>query len=667
MTIGGAHAVKKVEMPQVRMAPQSGTARIALPSVGTVFQDKYLVTQIIDGGMSKVLITVDLAMIVENNPSFLQELGINRTITSVGDLTPADLAQINTKTIALQSPEIREQYGEVFKLSSKDRNNPLFYNYLKQEKDAIAKVNQNLPSSTAWTPEIRQSGTFTTPENVEYAYISMEDLGGLTATLYLLSHGVNMQWIMNYTRSLVEASKDMQAAGITHRDLKPGNVMIPPAGLKIIDWGLAYETDKLQLEAAPGTPKYSAPEQFHSQNLAPNTDLYPVGIMLYESMSGKRLPVAISKDKLITELMGAPWFTEEQFSDNGLDPAKLYSAIVNVSDSEGSVAKLNELLDDPKLFESFSAAGYVPSKEAGTFIGYTDGIRNKRFDEMSPSEQNLIRHSNRLIMEEAKGELCPIRTILIWNEADNSLIFDQSKGETGQILIKLKQNAADIIYALPGDADRSHLALLLELSNEIIYKAAMNREGFPVVDFYGRLRKYGNETLTKLVHLAKADWDNPKIQELTAQLYLLSVTLSEGLSDPNPDHRLGHTAALHLIDKSDFVTSALEKLGIVYYVPPRYDPEYNVAFPKAENSKAPVAVSGTFDDQEKERNHDQGQRKPDERDIETMSAPLDMTDTIEINTNPIAASNTEDDNGPGTLPDVPRKIIPPIKLASRSE
>ena len=205
--------------------------------------------------------------------------------------------------------------------------------------------------------------------------------------------------------------------------------------------------------------------------------------------------------------------------------------------------------------------------------------------------------------------------------------------------------------------------MLMHFSGGIIEKAAMNKKGFPVIDFYSKLRRAGDVTLTAFAHLAKEDWDNLKVQELTAQLYLLSVTLSEGLSDPNPGHRLNHTAALQLIAKIDSIASELEKLGIVYYVPPRSEPKQDFVFPNAENSKAPVAISETFDDQGDQRNQDKNKR--DEREIDTLSAPLDMTDTVEINTTVLPGVKIDDD--PGTKHDIPRKLIPPIMIASRSE
>ncbi|HTU19491.1 MAG TPA: serine/threonine-protein kinase [Gemmataceae bacterium] len=92
-------------------------------------------------------------------------------------------------------------------------------------------------------------------------------------------------------------------AGIVHRDIKPGNVMIvhpctPQETVKLMDFGLAKMASLLyigaddlldfSLPAAAGTPEYIAPEQALGQDIDARGDLYSVGVMLYEMLSGHR-------------------------------------------------------------------------------------------------------------------------------------------------------------------------------------------------------------------------------------------------------------------------------------------------------------------------------------------------------------------------------------------
>src|SRR5262245_35524989 len=77
--------------------------------------------------------------------------------------------------------------------------------------------------------------------------------------------------------------------GVLHRDIKPANIMIDGRGrAKITDFGLAGSFIGVGgLEARAGTPKYQAPEQLDGRALSERTDLYALGLVLYELFTGK--------------------------------------------------------------------------------------------------------------------------------------------------------------------------------------------------------------------------------------------------------------------------------------------------------------------------------------------------------------------------------------------
>lgn len=98
------------------------------------------------------------------------------------------------------------------------------------------------------------------------------------------------------TASLLATLRRIHAAGIVHRDLKPANVLVDAAGrATVLDFGFSWGgvlSSGLTVEGAIlGTPAYLAPEQITGAPVTAATDLYAVGVMLYESLSG-RLPHA---------------------------------------------------------------------------------------------------------------------------------------------------------------------------------------------------------------------------------------------------------------------------------------------------------------------------------------------------------------------------------------
>jgi serine/threonine-protein kinase len=85
----------------------------------------------------------------------------------------------------------------------------------------------------------------------------------------------------------------VHAAGIVHRDLKPDNVLLTPRDefypLRIIDWGVARlgPMGRLTLDGmTPGTPIYMSPEQATGRNIGPACDIYSLGVMAYEMLTG---------------------------------------------------------------------------------------------------------------------------------------------------------------------------------------------------------------------------------------------------------------------------------------------------------------------------------------------------------------------------------------------
>jgi hypothetical protein len=93
---------------------------------------------------------------------------------------------------------------------------------------------------------------------------------------------------------LLETLRRVHAAGVLHRDLKPANVLVTADGLPVLlDFGLASTREVLSADLTldgqlVGTPAYLAPEQIDGDRMTERTDLYAVGLMLFEALTGRR-------------------------------------------------------------------------------------------------------------------------------------------------------------------------------------------------------------------------------------------------------------------------------------------------------------------------------------------------------------------------------------------
>jgi len=143
-------------------------------------------------------------------------------------------------------------------------------------------------------------------------WFAMEFVDGNHLDVYCLEHNSTIEDRMRLFRSVCEAVQYAHRLGIVHRDLKPSNILVTRDGaVKLLDFGIAKQLDDpvdpgTRNGLRPMTLPYAAPEQILGEQLGTYTDIYSLGVVLYELLSG-RVPFDLAKctqreaERIVTE------------------------------------------------------------------------------------------------------------------------------------------------------------------------------------------------------------------------------------------------------------------------------------------------------------------------------------------------------------------------------
>src|SRR5512134_3638185 len=130
-------------------------------------------------------------------------------------------------------------------------------------------------------------------EEEDFAYMAMELLEGSDLRSRMRREEIPAMEAVEIALQVADGLGFAHEHGVVHRDVKPGNIMLLERGaVKIMDFGIArmrFADHKTSTGMVLGTPRYMSPEQISGQPVDQRSDIFSLGIVLWEMLTGKRL------------------------------------------------------------------------------------------------------------------------------------------------------------------------------------------------------------------------------------------------------------------------------------------------------------------------------------------------------------------------------------------
>jgi serine/threonine-protein kinase len=213
---------------------------------------------------------------------------------------------------------------------------------------------------------------------ISMEYVDGEDLAGLLTRIGRLPSDKALETARKLCAGLAAAHD----RGVIHRDLKPQNIMMNKRGeVVIMDFGLAAIADQLTgVEVRNGTPAYMAPEQLKGSEVTAKSDIYSLGLVLYELFTGKK-PYDAKNARQLLEMQEAVSLPSMTTTAADIDPM-VEKAIRRCLDPDPAKRPANALsiamaLPGGDPLAAALAAGETPSPELVAASGHQQGMARR--------------------------------------------------------------------------------------------------------------------------------------------------------------------------------------------------------------------------------------------------------------------------------------------------
>ena len=240
-------------------------------------------------------------------------------------------------------------------------------------------------------------------------YIVMELIDGITLKQYMEKKGVlNWRETLHFTIQIAKALEHAHSRGIVHRDIKPHNIMILKNGsVKVADFGIARvsSAQSTLTREALGSVHYISPEQAKGSRVDNRTDLYSLGVVMYEMLTGRppydgETPVSVAIKHINA---GAPMPSELNPNiPGGLEQITMHAMCANLDERYSSATEmlydLEEFRKDPSiLFQFRGASAATAAASAGSEVA-----KRPRIQEKTPAERRIEERARRKKLEEER-------------------------------------------------------------------------------------------------------------------------------------------------------------------------------------------------------------------------------------------------------------------------
>ena len=274
--------------------------------------------------------------------------------------------------------------GEVYRATDLRLGQPVALKFLPEEMARDPKALARFHNEVRIARQVAHANVcrvYDLGEVEGFPYLSMEYVDGEDLHSLLRRIGrLPSDKAIEIARKLCAGLAAAHDKGVLHRDLKPANIMIDSRGhVLITDFGLAGVMGQFEgLEARNGTPGYMAPEQLSGKEVSAQSDIYALGVVLYEMFTGKRPFSASTRGELLQmQEEGLPPAPRTSVKD--IDPA-VESVILRCLDPDprkrpqSALAVLGALPGGDPLAAAL-AAGETPSPEMVAAAGANVGLK----------------------------------------------------------------------------------------------------------------------------------------------------------------------------------------------------------------------------------------------------------------------------------------------------